>query len=53
MTADEILTRLTEIARLIESHQAAVFLLKHERSELQAELRSAGWQPPEWPEKRA
>jgi hypothetical protein len=51
MTADEILTRLTEIARLIESHQAAVYLLELERRELQGTLRQSGWQPPELPEK--
>lgn len=47
--ADAILTRLAEIARLIESHRAAVFLLEHERTELQMELRRADWKPPEVP----
>ena len=47
MTAAAILDRLTEIARLLESHRAAMFLLDQERSELQMRLRGSDWQPPE------
>jgi hypothetical protein len=53
LTADAILARLTEIAKLIESHRAAVFLLEQERVDLQQRLRGAGWTPPDFPEKAA
>ena len=42
---DAILDRLAELSRQIEAHRAAVFVLDLERQELQAKLRSAGWQP--------
>ena len=47
MTTDAILARLAELATLIESHKAAVFVFKQERAELQGQLRTAGWKPPE------
>jgi hypothetical protein len=47
VNADAILTRLTEIARLIESHRAALYLLDLERLELQTRLRGSDWRPPE------
>jgi hypothetical protein len=47
MNADAILERLAELARLIESHKAAAFVLDLERLELQAKLRASGWIPPE------
>ena len=49
MTPADILTRLAEIAQLIESHKACVFQLKQERAELQGRLRASGWKPPEVP----
>ena len=48
---DAILDRLAELSRQIEAHRAAVFVLDLERQDLQAKLRSAGWQPPPLPEK--
>jgi hypothetical protein len=53
MAADAILTRLTEIARLIEGHRAALYLLETERTDLQQRLRGSDWQPPDFPEKAA
>lgn len=47
MSSEAILKRLAEIARLIESHRAAVFLLEQERSELYTRLRGSDWRPPE------
>lgn len=47
MTAEDILTRLSELSRQIEAHRAAQFLLEQERLELYAKLRAAGWKPPE------
>lgn len=47
MTAEAMLARLVEIATLLESHRAAVFLLEQERSNLQGRLLGAGWKPPE------
>jgi hypothetical protein len=44
---DAILDRLVEIARLIEAHRAAAYILEIEREELQAKLRASGWKPPE------
>jgi hypothetical protein len=44
---DEILSRLAEISRLIESHRTAVWLLKRERSELLPKLPATGWKPPD------
>jgi hypothetical protein len=41
--------RLVEIARLIESHRTAIFLLEQERSELRVKLPGTGWKPPEVP----
>ena len=35
MNPDAILTRLVEMAKLIESHRAAMFLLEDERTDLQ------------------
>ena len=49
MTEDEVLSRLAEISRLIESHRTAIFVLEQERFELQAKLRTSGWKPPEVP----
>lgn len=48
MTAPEagIIEKLVEIARLIEQHRAAIFVLEDERLELQQRLRSWGWEPP-------
>ena len=51
MTTRDILDRLADLARQVESHEAAIFLLKRERAELQASLRGAGWTPPPLPEK--
>ena len=47
MTPADILARLAEIARLIESHKACVFQLKQERADLQGRLRASGWTGPE------
>jgi len=43
---DAILARLTEIARLIDSHKAAVSQLEQEQSALKAQLHASGGQPP-------
>lgn len=49
MTAEAILSRLAEIAKLIESHRATQFLLEQERADLQMQLRRTDWKPPEVP----
>jgi hypothetical protein len=47
MSADEILARLAELSKLIESHKAAAYVLELERFDLQTKLRASTWQPPE------
>jgi hypothetical protein len=44
---DAVLDRLVEIARLIESHRTAIFLLELEQSALRTKLPAEGWKPPE------
>jgi hypothetical protein len=51
MTAEEILARLVELARRIEEHKAAAYVLELERLELQGKLRAAAWTPPDPPVK--
>jgi hypothetical protein len=51
-SSNGVLDRLAELARQIESHKAAVFLLELERADLQAGLRDTDWTPPPLPEKR-
>jgi hypothetical protein len=45
--AQQLLDRLTEIARLIEQHEAVLWQLKHERFRLRVELAQTGYQAPE------
>jgi hypothetical protein len=47
MSADEILAELVTLSRQLEEHHAAAWLLERRRDELRAQLRGAGWQPPE------
>lgn len=46
MTADEIFDRLAAIAREIEAHRAAAWLLEREQDELRSQLRAINWTPP-------
>ena len=43
----ELLDQLTVIARKIEAHETAVWLLRGERDEVRALLAKSEWQPPE------
>ena len=43
--AQGLLDRLTEIAWLIESHEAVLWQLKHEQFRLRSELVSTGYRP--------
>jgi hypothetical protein len=54
VTAVQILDRLVELGRRIEEYEAAVYLCRLERQELQAELRrTAGWKLPDIENKSA
>ncbi len=44
--ADKILDQLTGIARQIEAHRAAIWLLEDEQRTLRIRLRATGWQAP-------
>lgn len=44
--ADKILDQLATIARQIEAHKAAVWLLEREQDTIRARLRASDWQPP-------
>lgn len=50
MSAEAILSRLAEIAKQIEGHRTAIYVLKLERQELQEQLRQSDWAPPPLPE---
>jgi hypothetical protein len=41
-----VLDELSEIARSIEAHAAAIWRLEQRRAELQHQLRMTDWQPP-------
>ena len=47
MTSDEILAELATLSRQLEEHHAAAWLLERRRDELRAQLRGAGWTPPQ------
>jgi hypothetical protein len=42
-----ILDELADIARVIEAHLTAVWLLERQRDEVRERLIASGWKPPE------
>jgi hypothetical protein len=40
-----LLARLAELARDIEAHRTAIWLLEQQRDELRNQLRAEGWTP--------
>ena len=51
MTADAILSKLAELAMLIESHRTAIYLLEQQQCQLREQLIPTGWTPPSVPER--
>ena len=43
--AQALLDKLAELARLIEGHEATLAMLRHERMQLQTQLRLTGYRP--------
>ncbi len=44
---EELLERLAEIARQIEAHRTAMWLLERRRDEVRERLIASGWDPPQ------
>lgn len=51
MSESALLVRLAEMARDIEAHRTAIWVLEQQRDELRNQLRAAGWIAPTAPGK--
>lgn len=45
-TQRDLLDRLADLARQIEAHHTAIFLLERQQLEVREQLIRAGWKPP-------